>query len=43
LPDLLNQVDDDVIIVTHVGPANAGTAYNDVFPTKPSLAVDSGR
>ena len=44
LSNLLDQVkDDDIILVTHVGPAKVGTTNVDRFPLKSSLAISSGR
>ncbi|CAJ0853368.1 8682_t:CDS:2 [Entrophospora sp. SA101] len=43
LPNLLNKVkDDDIILVTHVGPADVGTTNVDKFPLQSSLAISSG-
>ncbi|CAG8435349.1 5561_t:CDS:2 [Diversispora eburnea] len=44
LPILLDQIkDDDIILITHVGPSKVGTTDVDKFPLKePSTAIEAG-
>uniref|UniRef100_A0A1D1XPM3 Uncharacterized protein MJ1162 n=1 Tax=Anthurium amnicola TaxID=1678845 RepID=A0A1D1XPM3_9ARAE len=43
LPILIGQVEnDDIILVTHVGPSKTGTADVDMYPLQPSKAIESG-
>jgi len=44
LPVLIDQVgnDDDIILVTHVGPSKTGTTDVDMYPLQPSRAIESG-
>ncbi|CAG8650463.1 455_t:CDS:2 [Acaulospora morrowiae] len=43
LPILLDQVEEEVILVTHVGPAKIGTTNVEMFPLQePSTSVEAG-
>ncbi|RHZ47937.1 hypothetical protein Glove_564g32 [Diversispora epigaea] len=44
LPILLDQIkEDDIILITHVGPSKVGTTDVDIFPSKePSTAIEAG-